>query len=186
MVKFVSVWLQYFKTTPLITNVWVCHEFCGQTHETQRTHTNTIKSSAMASIMVIIMLNFYVGFVYQMQIERSNESVHTELSACQNWIEQTSESESRNEHVALRLGQTQSNNTTQEQYNEKWGENIAFTSPLQYTTFDFYVIYRLMRRRLAHLPQSEKATSIVYGDEYTYKHTEKERKTIYMQTTPNI
>ena len=44
----------------------------------------SIRSSSMANIMVIIMLNFmYTAkyrFVYQMQIERSNESVHRIVS----------------------------------------------------------------------------------------------------------
>lgn len=39
-------------------------------------------------------------------------------------------------------------------------------------TFDFYVIYRLMRRRLAHLPHFENATSIMYGYKSMKQHTE--------------
>lgn len=39
-------------------------------------------------------------------------------------------------------------------------------------TFDFYVIYRLMRRRLAHLPHFENATSIMYWYKSMKQHTE--------------
>lgn len=118
-------------------------------------------------------------------------NLYTELSECQEWIEQTNESESRKERVAFRLEdafrRVQSNVTRSRSNNnnnssEKWGEN-RFCLPLQYTTFDFYVIYRLMRRRLAHLPQSENATSIVYGHKHAHTYTFK--WSIHAQPTPN-